>query len=1788
MTSPLIPLLATLLLALCPAFGGPAFSKFVNPNSNVSNGSFGQSVTLLSTGNVVITDPTVDLGGEARGAVYLFNGATGALISTLRGAADYDQIGSGGVKALTNGNFVVISPAFDGYRAAATWGSGTLGVSGVVSAANSLLNSVPYAVDLEVFPLTNGNYVVTNDEWKNGSLGAAGSVTWGNGTIGVKGVISTSNSLTGSDLLHQVGLEITPLTNGNFVVYSRLQGDRGASTWVDGTTGLIGTVSAANSLVGSNSGDQVGEEITPLPNGSYLIRSANWDNGSATNAGAVTWASGTSGITGTISASNSLIGSTADDFVGYQDPHILANGNYLVPSMWWHGSGGAVHTGAVTWGSNTSGVTGMVSAANSLVGTAAYDGIAEKPLIELPSGDYLVQSPDWNNGAVVDAGAVTWGSGSSGVKGVVSAANSLVGTLHEDKVGHDGPENKGVTVLSNGNYVVCSRYWKAKSGAVTWANGTTGLVGAVSTANSLTGEVETYWVGTDGVVALTNGNYVVCSGLWGPGGEGAATWCNGMTGTTGLVSSANSLVGRGGADFVGSQGAVALANGNYVVISPSWDDGIFPGPEYLGAVTWGNGSTGTTGPVTPANSMTGSQHNDMIGYDGVVALPGGNYVIRTSFCRNGAVINAGAVTWCSGSGPTSAVLSPANSLMGSTADDRVGQQEISILSNGNYLVFTPEWDAGAVTNVGAVTWCSQATGKSGVISSANSLVGSTTGDRVGGTGYGHITLANGNYVVRSFAWDNGAITDAGAVTWGNGTTGATGAVSALNSLVGTTVNEGLGLEVSNDAYTPSTPGLLALPGGNYLVRNSLSAPTAAERWKRVAWGDGSTGLTGSLNIGNCVTSAAQGMNLREAIIDAPQGNFIIPITKDYTSSANAVIVGSLADGFGPPGAVQSDADIEQPPGTPRSPGTGTVAFGTLVTGQESTLTFALVNRGGLPLTSISGSLSGTGAAAYTILSLPSSVPARNVAYFTVKFTSTTAGSKPATLRITSSDPNESPYDISLTGTVVAPAPEIAVEKDGANVADGGSAGFGLVSLGGSSDITFTIRNSGNADLVLSGSPRVAVTGTNAAQFVVTSMPASPVVPGGSTTFTVRFTPTSSGPKSAALSIPNNDANEGPYDIPLTGTGAVLTGDALDYTAVTWTTGGDASWAGQTSIHHDGQDAAASGTISHGQESWMQATFTEPGTLSFWWKVSSEENYDYLSVLVNGSELEKISGEKAWEKKTIVLGAGNNTIRWRYYKDATSSAGSDKGWVDQVELVPQAAEMAVDQAGANLADGGAFDFGPMMTGQGRNVDFTIRNSGSSALLLTGTPVVSITGTDASSFTVVAPPASTSVSGLGGSTPFTVRFTPGSTGAKTATLSIQNNDPDENPFDIILTGTGTPFVSLGNALDYTAATWTTGGTTPWTEQTAVHHDGQDAAVSGTIPHLQESWMEATFDGPGTLSFWWKVSSEENYDYLSILVNGGELDKISGEKAWVKKTIVLGDGNNTVRWRYYKDRSANNGSDKGWVDQVEFLSLGAEIAIDQNGIDLADGGNFNFGSAVAGQAKDLVFFIRNPGSSALQLTGSPTVAIAGTDASSFAVIAHPAATSVSASGGTTQFTVRFSPGSSGAKTATLSLPNNDPNEGPFDLTLTGTGITAADAFATAMTQAGLTGNDALATAEPRHDGISNLLKYAFNIDPSLPSVVPRTLVPATGTSGLPAIQLIGTGPDGTIRIEYLRRKGSGLIYTPQVSDTLALALFQPTTAVPQVTSINATWERVIVSEPVNLTTAPRRFVTVKVEFP
>ncbi len=124
-------------------------------------------------------------------------------------------------------------------------------------------------------------------------------------------------------------------------------------------------------------------------------------------------------------------------------------------------------------------------------------------------------------------------------------------------------------------------------------------------------------------------------------------------------------------------------------------------------------------------------------------------------------------------------------------------------------------------------------------------------------------------------------------------------------------------------------------------------------------------------------------------------------------------------------------------------------------------------------------------------------------------------------------------------------PEMDVHGNQISIADGDTTpstsdhtDFGSIAVaGGSITRTYTIINTGYADLNFSDSPRVRINGAHAANFTVSAQPSSPVAPDGSTTFTVVFDPDAAGLRTATLSIANNDSDENPYNFVIQGAGA---------------------------------------------------------------------------------------------------------------------------------------------------------------------------------------------------------------------------------------------------------------------------------------------------------------------------------------------------------------------------------------------------------------------------------------------------------------------------------------------------------------------------------------------------------------------------------------------------------------------------------------------------------------------------
>ena len=140
----------------------------------------------------------------------------------------------------------------------------------------------------------------------------------------------------------------------------------------------------------------------------------------------------------------------------------------------------------------------------------------------------------------------------------------------------------------------------------------------------------------------------------------------------------------------------------------------------------------------------------------------------------------------------------------------------------------------------------------------------------------------------------------------------------------------------------------------------------------------------------------------------------------------------------------------------------------------------------------------------------------------------------------------------------------------------------------------------------------------------------------------------------------------------------------NFTRFAWQLGGNANWETTNTLPSQGNYCSASGTILDNQLSSMYITLNvlSASEISFYRKVSSENNYDYLTFLIDGVEQGKWSGEVAWSKVTYTVTEGTHTFTWRYSKDVNVVAGSDKAWVDYIVWPPYSDLLLVANAGAD--------------------------------------------------------------------------------------------------------------------------------------------------------------------------------------------------------------------------------------------------------------------------------------------------------------------------------------------------------------------------------------------------------------------------------------------------------------------------------------------------------------------------
>jgi len=123
---------------------------------------------------------------------------------------------------------------------------------------------------------------------------------------------------------------------------------------------------------------------------------------------------------------------------------------------------------------------------------------------------------------------------------------------------------------------------------------------------------------------------------------------------------------------------------------------------------------------------------------------------------------------------------------------------------------------------------------------------------------------------------------------------------------------------------------------------------------------------------------------------------------------------------------------------------------------------------------------------------------------------------------------------------------------------------------------------------------------------------------------------------------------------------------LEHEFFNWVTGGDAEPVIEIT---DEATVLRFGDVGDEEQSWIETSFTldTVASLSFRVKVSSEANFDFFKLYIDGKEKLRLSGEQEWMTYNFVLDPGDYTARFAYEKDYTDFYGEDTAWLDDIVL-----------------------------------------------------------------------------------------------------------------------------------------------------------------------------------------------------------------------------------------------------------------------------------------------------------------------------------------------------------------------------------------------------------------------------------------------------------------------------------------------------------------------------------------
>jgi len=353
------------------------------------------------------------------------------------------------------------------------------------------------------------------------------------------------------------------------------------------------------------------------------------------------------------------------------------------------------------------------------------------------------------------------------------------------------------------------------------------------------------------------------------------------------------------------------------------------------------------------------------------------------------------------------------------------------------------------------------------------------------------------------------------------------------------------------------------------------------------------------------------------------------------------------------------------------------------------------------------------------------------------------------------------------------------------VDDGLGNNNGRVEAGETVTLSFPIHNDGGAQandlisaLVINNATHVA----DPIQTSFTALPASGVV---NMMYTVTFSsqiPVGTAVSMSAMVFSGMYSAVQPYTINV---GMVMESFEGGFDSFPWTfTGGN--WTAAAGSYNN-STAAKSATITHNQTTSMSVTLDcpEAGSISFWKKVSSEQNYDYLKFYINNTLKNQWSGTNdVWSQVSYSTNPGTNTFKWEYVKDSMVSSGDDCARIDDVIFPSTGGTIGTPMVSMDIS---SLDYGDILIGETPSLPVTINNVGDAVLIgtiETAAPfsIIDGAGNALEVMNLVIQPNSF--------LQFDLRFAPTAIGSFEGTLIINSDDATNPSIIVTLTGTANP--------------------------------------------------------------------------------------------------------------------------------------------------------------------------------------------------------------------------------------------------------------------------------------------------------------------------------------------------------------------------------------------------------------